>query len=232
MFFHFLDFPVCLFTDFCFSARRCRLRVLDMTGLQDDDAERGPEGMSLWSGTVALAKAALEVSKHHREYLKRGSKRRKGSSGASVAPQPVAVEVHADLFVNAASFAVLRDALRAGAAAAPLRLKCRDFHAEELSVAGTVSLLELLDPTGVRRVDLRFNNLGLAGLCAVLPHLARFTRLLSLKLPYSNVDVRRAAAGTDAGLRCLATQLGKLPALRELNLGSSRLSGKLRQLLG
>ncbi|NWW98667.1 LRC14 protein, partial [Caloenas nicobarica] len=213
------------------SARRCRLRVLDMTGLQDDDAERGPEGMSLWSGTVALAKATLEVSKHHRECLKRGSKRRKGPSSTLAAPQPVTVEVRADLFVNAASFAVLRDALRASTTAAPLRLKCRDFHAEELSVAGTVSLLELLDPASVRRVDLRFNNLGLAGLCAVLPHLARFTRLLSLKLPYSNVDVRRAAAGTDAGLRCLAAQLGKLPALRELNLGSSRLSGKLRQLL-
>ncbi|KAF1567856.1 UNVERIFIED_CONTAM: Leucine-rich repeat-containing protein 14, partial [Eudyptes robustus] len=210
--------------------RRCRLRVLDMTGLQDDDADRGPEGMSLWSGTVALAKACIEVSKHQSECLKRGSKRRKGPSGTSAAPQPLGVEVRADLFVNGTSFGVLRDALQTGAAG-PLRLKCRDFHAEELSVAGTVSLLESLEPAGVRRVDLRFNNLGLAGLCAVLPHLARFTHLLSLKLPYSNVDVRRLPAGTDAGLRRLAAQLGGLPCLKELNLGSSRLSGKLRQLL-
>ncbi|XP_075351521.1 leucine-rich repeat-containing protein 14 [Mycteria americana] len=213
------------------SEGRCRLRVLDMTGLQDDDADRGPEGMSLWSGTVALAKACIEVSKHQNECLKRGSKRRKGPSGASAAPQPVGVEVRADLFVNGTSYGVLRDALQTGVAG-PLRLKCRDFHAEELSIAGTVSLLESLEPAGVRRVDLRFNNLGLAGLCAVLPHLARFPDLLSLKLPYSNVDVRRLAAGTDAGLRRLAAQLGKLPCLKELNLGSSRLSGKLRQLLG
>ncbi|XP_064298025.1 leucine-rich repeat-containing protein 14 isoform X2 [Phalacrocorax carbo] len=213
------------------SERRCRLRVLDMTGLQDDDTDRGPEGMSLWSGTVALAKACIEVSKHQSECLKRCSKRRKGPSGASAPPQPLGVEVRADLFVNGTSFGVLRDALRAGTAG-PLRLKCRDFHAEELSVAGTVSLLESLEPAGLRRVDLRFNNLGLAGLCAVLPHLARFTDLLSLKLPYSNVDVRRLAPGTDAGLRCLAAQLGKLPCLKELNLDSSRLSGKLRQLLG
>ncbi|NXW52744.1 LRC14 protein, partial [Nyctiprogne leucopyga] len=54
--------------------------------------------------------------------------------------------------------------------------------------------------------------------------------LLSLKLPYSNVDVRRPA--TDVGLRCLAAQLGRLNQLKELNLGSSRISGKLRQLLG
>ncbi|NWU53274.1 LRC14 protein, partial [Dromas ardeola] len=211
------------------SESRCRLRVLDMTGLHDDDTDRGPEWMSLWSGTVALAKACIEVSKHQNECLKRGSKRRKGPSGASAALQPLGVEVRADLFVNATSFGVLRDALRA---AGPFRLKCRDFHAEELSVAGTVSLLESLEPAGVRRVDLRFNNLGLAGLCAVLPHLARFADLLSLKLPYSNVNARRLTAGTEAGLRCLAAQLGRLPRLKELNLGSSRLSGKLRQLLG
>ncbi|NWS78696.1 LRC14 protein, partial [Crotophaga sulcirostris] len=67
------------------SRSRCRLRVLDLTDLQDDDAEGGPEGMSLWSGTVALAKACLEVSKHQSEFLKRGSKRRKGPSGTSAA---------------------------------------------------------------------------------------------------------------------------------------------------
>ncbi|NXT93727.1 LRC14 protein, partial [Anhinga rufa] len=213
--------------------RRCRLRVLDMTGLQDDDTDRGPEAMSLWSGTVALAKACIEISKHQSECLKSASKRHKGPSGASPPPapppQPPGVEIHADLFVNGTSFGVLRDALRA---AGPLRLKCRDFHAEELSVASTVSLLESLEAAGVRRVDLRFNNLGLAGLCAVLPHLARFTDLLSLKLPYSNVDVRRLAVGMDAGLRCFAAQLGRLPRLKELNLDSSRLSGKLRQILG
>ncbi|KAM6413196.1 leucine-rich repeat-containing protein 14 [Pluvialis apricaria] len=213
------------------SESRCRLRVLDMTGLQDDDTDRGPQWMSLWSGTVALAKACIEVSKHQSECLKRGSKRHKGPSGASATPQAIGMEVRADLFVNSTSFGVLRDALQT-TAAGPLRLKCRDFHAEELSVAGTVSLLELLEPAGVRRVDLRFNNLGLAGLCAVLPHLTRFTDLLSLKLPYSNVNVRRLTAGMDAGFRRLAAQLGRLPCLKELNLGSSRLSGKLGQLLG
>ncbi|NWR55294.1 LRC14 protein, partial [Bucorvus abyssinicus] len=208
---------------------RCRLRLLDMTGLHDAAVARGPEGLSLWSGTVALAKACLEVAKYHSDRLKRGSKRLKGPSGASAAPPAPSVEVRADLFVNGTSFGVLRDALRTSAAG-PLRLKCRDFHAEELSVAGTVNLLEALEPTGVRRVDLHFNNLGLAGLCAVLPRLAVFPDLLSLKLPYSNIDVRRLPV--DAGLRHLAVLLGKLPALKELNLGSSRLSGKLRQILG
>ncbi|XP_061854829.1 LOW QUALITY PROTEIN: leucine-rich repeat-containing protein 14-like [Colius striatus] len=114
----------------------------------------------------------------------------------------------------------------------PLRLLCRDFHAEELSVSTVVSLLDSLEPAAVRRVVSRFNNLGLAGLCAVLPHLGRFPALRSLKLPYSNVDVRRTAPGTDAGIRCLAAHLRALPALKELDLYSSRLSGRLRQLLG
>ncbi|XP_019328352.1 PREDICTED: leucine-rich repeat-containing protein 14-like [Aptenodytes forsteri] len=219
--------------------RRCRLRVLDMTGLQDDDADRGPEGMSLWSGTVALAKACIEVSKHQSECLKRGSKRRKGPSGTSAAPQPLGVEVCADLFVNGTSFGVLRDALQTGApAAGPLRLKCRDFHAEELSVAGTVSLLESLEPAGVRRVDLRFNNLGLAGLCAVLPHLARFTHLLSLKLPYSNVDVDLRAPLESLELAFCYLLPGDLaflsqslhaPALRKLDLSGHDFSESLFQ---
>ncbi|NXA16693.1 LRC14 protein, partial [Sapayoa aenigma] len=65
---------------------RCRLRVLDVTGLPDDAAGRAPDGMSVWSGTVALAKACVEVSKHHREsreFQKRGAKRHKGRSGAA-----------------------------------------------------------------------------------------------------------------------------------------------------
>ncbi|NWW42110.1 LRC14 protein, partial [Panurus biarmicus] len=63
----------------------CRLRVLDVTGVPDDPAGRAPDGMSVWSGTVALAKACVEVSKHQREFQRRGSKRHKGRSGAATA---------------------------------------------------------------------------------------------------------------------------------------------------
>ncbi|NWI48850.1 LRC14 protein, partial [Calyptomena viridis] len=53
----------------------------------------------------------------------------------------------------------------------------------------------------------------------------------SLRLPYSNVDVRRLTPESELGIQCLAGELGKLPSLKELNLGSSRLSGNLRQIL-
>ncbi|NWT32987.1 LRC14 protein, partial [Cardinalis cardinalis] len=61
------------------------LRVLDITGLPDSASGRAPHGMSVWSGTVALAKACVEVSKHQREFQRRGSKRHKGRSGAATA---------------------------------------------------------------------------------------------------------------------------------------------------
>ncbi|NXE71787.1 LRC14 protein, partial [Calcarius ornatus] len=61
------------------------LRVLDITGLPDSASGRAPDGMSVWSGTVALAKACVEVSKHQREFQRRGSKRHKGRSGAATA---------------------------------------------------------------------------------------------------------------------------------------------------
>ncbi|XP_029142165.1 LOW QUALITY PROTEIN: leucine-rich repeat-containing protein 14 [Protobothrops mucrosquamatus] len=150
-----------------------RLQILDMTGLQDEG--QGPESMSLWSRTVTLAKACLDVSKQQSKCLKRSSKRRKGPYSSSVAvpaPQPVSVDVWVDLFVNSTSYVVLKDALQINSNNA-LRLRCRDFRAEELSIASTVGLLEFLDPAGVRQVDLDLRSplesLELA-FCYLLPN--------------------------------------------------------------
>ncbi|KAJ7428200.1 leucine-rich repeat-containing protein 14-like protein [Pitangus sulphuratus] len=163
----------------------CQLRILDVMGLRDDDVGRAPAGMSVWSGTVALAKACLELSKLQRELQRAGFRNAASPS----------IDIRADLF------------------------------AEELSPAGIVNLLESLEPSGLRRVELCFNNLSLEGLSTVLPRLSRSG---SLQLPYSNVDVWQEMA---PGIWCLATELGKLRGLRELNLGSSRLSGSLGDVL-
>ncbi|NXS78981.1 LRC14 protein, partial [Erpornis zantholeuca] len=64
---------------------RCRLRLVDMTGLPDTAFGRAPDGMSVWSGTVALSKACVEVSKHQWKFQRHGSKRHKGCSGAATA---------------------------------------------------------------------------------------------------------------------------------------------------
>ncbi|NXC92396.1 LRC14 protein, partial [Cercotrichas coryphoeus] len=53
----------------------------------------------------------------------------------------------------------------------------------------------------------------------------------SLKLERNNVDVRRLTPESAMTICCVAQQLGMLPSLQELNLGFSKLSGNLHQIL-
>ncbi|NXM82964.1 LRC14 protein, partial [Oenanthe oenanthe] len=57
---------------------RCRLCMLDMTGIPDDPDER-----HFYSSTKALAMACVEVSKHQQEFQMHRPKRHKGCSGAT-----------------------------------------------------------------------------------------------------------------------------------------------------
>ncbi|XP_043821831.1 leucine-rich repeat-containing protein 14-like [Dromiciops gliroides] len=206
--------------------RKPQLRVLDMTGFLDASCGQDPTTMSMWARSVAVARTCLSAQTQARA-AQRLAKRRKLEPQASVANP---VEVHTDLLVNRTSYSVLKEALQTSTCG-PLRLRCRDLWAEELSGPSTVALLELLDPVCLRQVDLRFNNLGLSGLCTVVPHMAKFTHLLSLKLQYSNVDVRRLTAEAEGSFQHFVSAIGQLKCLKELNMGSSRLSGRLHQLL-
>ncbi|XP_069813047.1 leucine-rich repeat-containing protein 14 [Dendropsophus ebraccatus] len=207
--------------------RKQQLRLLDMTGGHDDGLERSPDSVSLWSRTVTLAKSCIDIARGQCEETARGRKEEEEAP----APGSVCVEVRVDLFVNSTSYSVLREALLVGAHG-PLRLQCRDLRAEELSLRSTAELLELLNPATLRQIDLRFNNLGLPGLNALLPYMTRFSHLQSLKLPYSNIDVRRLSPDAEEAMQNVASQISQMPELKELNLGSSRLSGRLQQLLG
>ncbi|CAN2391592.1 Leucine-rich repeat-containing protein 14 [Pristimantis euphronides] len=216
--------------------RKQRLQLLDMTGSHDDGLEQGPDTLSLWARTVTLAKSCINIAKRRQsEETIQVLKRRKGEekaapSPAAADPSSICVEVRVDLFVNSTSFSVVREALQVGSHG-PLRLQCRDIRAEELSLRSTVRLLELLNPSSLRQIDLTFNNLGLTGLNALLPHVTCFSHLLSLKLPYSNIDVRRLLPAAEEDMQKFASQICQLSALKELNLGSSRISGRLQQLL-
>ncbi|KAM7070218.1 leucine-rich repeat-containing protein 14-like [Acridotheres tristis] len=206
------------------------LRVLDVTRLPDSVAFCTSSGFSSWCSTKDLAKACLEVSKQQQEFQRGRSKPHKGPSGAdtaTAAPQVPGVDIHADLYANVTSHWILHTALQAGAAG-PLRLKCREFQAGELTASKIVTLLESLDPSCVRRVYLVENFLGLKGLLEILPRLSRFPELRSLKLWYNSVNLLPESAN---GIRCVAKQLGMLPKLREFSLGSCKVSGNLRQLL-
>ncbi|XP_062348429.1 leucine-rich repeat-containing protein 14-like [Cinclus cinclus] len=207
------------------------LRMLDMTGLSDSVPGRTPAGLNTSFITGVLAKACVEVSKYQQEFQWCGFKRHKGHSGAATAaPQSPGVDIHADLCIDVWSDKLQCDALQAGAAGL-LRLKCREFQAGYIPASRIVTLLESLDPSSLRRVNLCFSSLGLTGLSVILPHLFRFPELRSLKLWYCDVDLRHPTPDMAKRIRCVSRQLGMLSSLRELNLRSSPLSGNLCHIL-
>ncbi|NXS77756.1 LRC14 protein, partial [Erpornis zantholeuca] len=53
----------------------------------------------------------------------------------------------------------------------------------------------------------------------------------SLRLEHMDIDGQRLRPESAIEIQCLARQLGMLPSLRELSLGSWQLSGNLCQLL-
>uniref|UniRef100_A0A803VLM8 Leucine-rich repeat-containing protein 14 n=1 Tax=Ficedula albicollis TaxID=59894 RepID=A0A803VLM8_FICAL len=208
----------------CFSS----LRVLDVTGLPDSVSSH----TSARSITSALAYACVEVSVYQLKIQSRSSKQHKGCSRATSDTaflQPLDLDVHADLCVDRWSYRILREALIA-THTGPLRLKCRVFKAEDISAFEIVSLLVSLDPSCMRSVDLRFKNLELAKLSEILVQLSRFPELRSLKLHNRNVDVKRPMMESAIRTSRHSRLLESLPSFQGLNLGSSGLSGNLRQI--
>lgn len=195
--------------------RKHALRVLDMTGLLDDGVEQDPETMSMWDCTAAVARTCI-------------AQQQGGTAEPGLSPLPV--EIRVDLRVNRASYTFLREALQSSVDS-PLRLCCRDLRAEDLPMRNTVALLQLLDAGCLRRIDLRFNNLGLRGLSVIIPHVARFQHLASLRLHYVHGDSRQPSVDGEDNFRYFLAQMGRFTCLRELSIGSSLLSGRLDQLL-
>uniref|UniRef100_A0A8C3U5N5 Leucine-rich repeat-containing protein 14 n=1 Tax=Catharus ustulatus TaxID=91951 RepID=A0A8C3U5N5_CATUS len=182
--------------------------------------------------TKALVKACVEVSKHQQEFQRHRPKQHKGCSGATTAtPQPPGVDVHTDLYVSKKSNKIVRDALQTGASA-PLRIKCHKFQPRSISASDIVNFLQCLDPSCLRRVELRRCRLKLSDILEILPHLSRFPELRSLSLQCTNIFGLPHRPELANGIPCLARQLGMLPSLRELSLEYSQVSGNLHQILG
>uniref|UniRef100_A0A4W3GCX6 Leucine-rich repeat-containing protein 14 n=1 Tax=Callorhinchus milii TaxID=7868 RepID=A0A4W3GCX6_CALMI len=209
------------------------LRIVDLTGFPDDGDNQDEDTISQWSRSVALAKACIEVSRTSKREEYNSSKRRKGKGGVPMkgsCDSQMCVNIHANLFITSHSYGTVKDALHLSQTF-PLCLKCRVLRVEELSVKKTISILELLDPMVLRKIELRYNNLGLCCLSTVFPYIPRFVNLNSLKLPYSNIDVRYMTLEVEEFFQKMVSVLSQLPNLKELNLVSSRLSGRIRELL-
>lgn len=140
----------------------------------------------------------------------------------------VLVDIRADFFVNARSWERVRGAL---SLSGPLRLHCRFLRVEELPASSIASLLHLLPQEKLLGLDVRYSSLGVSGLALLLPQLAPFPRLCSLRLHYCNLDVLRARPGQQEALQDVSRGLGELKRLRRLSLTALRLPGHLRLLL-
>ncbi|XP_051561439.1 leucine-rich repeat-containing protein 14-like isoform X1 [Myxocyprinus asiaticus] len=158
---------------------------------------------------------------------KTSSNNRNGSSDQDW-DQVVVVYVRADLFVNARSWERVRDAL---SHPSPLRLHCRYLRVEELSAPSIASLLGLLPQQDLLGVDIRYSSLGVSGLAMLLPLLAPFPQLHSLRLHYCNLDLQRTQPGQQGALQDMSKGLGSLKKLKRLCLTALRLPGHLRLLL-
>ncbi|XP_051576016.1 leucine-rich repeat-containing protein 14-like isoform X1 [Myxocyprinus asiaticus] len=142
--------------------------------------------------------------------------------------QVVVVHVRADVFVNSRSWERVRDAL---SHPGPLRLECCFLCVEELSAPSIASLLGLLPQHDLLGVDIRYSSLGVSGLAMLLPLLAPFPQLHSLRLHYCNLDLQRTQPGQQEALQDMSKGLGSLKKLKRLCLTALRLPGHLHLLL-
>ncbi|KAK9971842.1 hypothetical protein ABG768_025189 [Culter alburnus] len=140
----------------------------------------------------------------------------------------VVVHVRADLFINSRSWERVRDAL---SQLGQLQLHCRYLRVEELSAPSIASLLGLLPQQDLLGVDIRYSSLGVSGLAMLLPLLAPFPQLHSLRLHYCNLDLQRTQPGQQGALQDMSKGLGSLKRLKRLCLTALRLPGHLRLLL-
>ncbi|XP_067306461.1 leucine-rich repeat-containing protein 14-like [Pseudorasbora parva] len=138
------------------------------------------------------------------------------------------VHVRADLFINSRSWERVRDAL---SHLGKLQLHCRYLRVKELSAPSIVSLLGMLPLQDLLSVDICNSSLGVSGLAMLLPLLAPFPQLHSLRLHYCNLDLQRTQAGQQGALQDMSKGLGSLKRLKRLCLTALRLPGHLRLLL-
>ncbi|XP_077349834.1 leucine-rich repeat-containing protein 14-like [Lithobates pipiens] len=208
--------------------RRQRLRILDIMNACSFNLN-GDRSLTVCSHMLTLAKACIDLDKRCRDEAMQARKR----SDFTLAPQTSLNTVYVEVWINSFKYRkmypILKEALQASVHG-PLRLCFRDLHFYMQPVCKTVELLELLNPAGVRMIELYKITLG--ELNIILPTMVKFSSLRSLKLPLCLNSSQRLTCNTEDAMKKFATLIGQLRSLKELNLEFSFLSGCLQQLLG
>ncbi|CAI9532965.1 unnamed protein product [Staurois parvus] len=188
---------------------------------------------SLCSHIMTPAKTCIDLSKRCCDEATQARLRKQEVSNSTLAPitslSSVYVEVRIDLFVYSTMYPILKEVLHKSMHG-PLHLHCRNLHVCMLPLCNTVELLELLNATGVRMIELYSKTLD--ELNTILPVMVKFRSLRSLKLLCCFDSIQRPTPGTEDAMKKFTTIIRQLRSLKELNLRSSSLAGCLQQLLG
>ncbi|XP_040833565.1 leucine-rich repeat-containing protein 14B [Ochotona curzoniae] len=194
-----------------------RLRVADLTGLQDVQEQRCPCGRALgrWGRTQLLARTCCELQE-----------------APCAAGHPV--QVLTDLFVTDGNFEVVVQALQP-TGPTPLQLRCPSVRADSLSPEQLLHVLHLAGPESLRKLEVVHNVRLHAGHVQQLLAQVGFPQLASLTLPTRAFDMPQACSPTpdsqDSLLTSIAGELGRMAHLTELNVAFSTLTGKVPTLL-
>ncbi|TRY85259.1 hypothetical protein DNTS_004477 [Danionella cerebrum] len=140
----------------------------------------------------------------------------------------VVVHIWTDLFVNFQSWERVLDAL---SQPGPVRLNCRYLRVEELSASSIASLLGLLPQEDLLEIDIRYCSLGVSGLIMLLPLLAAFPQLRSLKLLYCHLDLQYNLPNQQEALQDMCNGMRSIKGLKKLFLTALRLPDHLHMLL-
>ncbi|XP_026123549.1 leucine-rich repeat-containing protein 14-like isoform X2 [Carassius auratus] len=199
--------------------------------VEEEEKRKSRTNEQMFSGDESVKGDRRRMEIQRRKTLSEGKSNSTSNNSSSCYhdwDEVVVVHVRADLFVNSRSWERVRDAL---SQPGPLRLHCRYLCVEELSAPSIASLLGLLPQQDLLGVDIRYSSLGASGLAMLLPLLAPFPQLHSLRLHYCNLDLERAQPGQQGALQDMSKGLGSLKRLKRLCLTALRLPGHLHLLL-
>uniref|UniRef100_A0A8C6Q9L8 Leucine-rich repeat-containing protein 14B n=2 Tax=Nannospalax galili TaxID=1026970 RepID=A0A8C6Q9L8_NANGA len=195
----------------------CRLRVADLTGIQDVQVQRCPCGRALgrWGRTKLLARTCCQLQ-----------------AESCRAGHPI--EVLTDLFVTDSNFDVVVQALKLPGPS-PLQVRCPSLRADSLSPGQLLQVLGLARPGELRKLEVVHNVRLHAGHVQQLLAQVGFPQLASLTLPTKAFDApptyAPALVGEDPLLASIAWELSQMTQLTELSVAFSTLTGKIQTLL-
>ncbi|XP_052439596.1 leucine-rich repeat-containing protein 14B [Carassius gibelio] len=196
------------------------LRVVDLIGLQDIEHQvcSCRRTLGRWARTELLTRMCYETMVSMQ------------AGQAAPSAFDVEIDVRLDAFVTGRSYEVVTQALLLRKHC-PLKLNFVGLRVDSLSLRNLFYLLKLVESHGLQKLEVVHNVHLEAPHIEVLLSQLKFPQLRSLTFPAQAFNVHRLGPEDEGLLGVLGELMSKLTELRELYLGFSTLTGRLRKLL-